>query len=62
MTVPYNPSNPRSEWKNRESFLEEMDNVPLFMKTLPKDTDNNETLLALQSLAYDGTPEGKILF
>lgn len=36
---------------------EEMAKVPLFMSHLPD--EENETLTALQSLVFDGTPEGK---
>ncbi|KAJ8086198.1 HSP70/90 co-chaperone [Marasmius tenuissimus] len=37
--------------------LDELDNVPLFMKTLSDDVENNPTLAALQSLAYEGDPD-----
>ncbi|ORZ14713.1 hypothetical protein BCR42DRAFT_57070 [Absidia repens] len=35
----------------------ELAKVPLFMNQLPD--EENETLTALQSLVFDGTPEGK---
>lgn len=48
---------------NRPSWALDADNldaamseVPLFMKELP--SEENDTLAALQSLAFDGTPEG----
>lgn len=39
--------------------LAAFDSVPLFMKTLPADITNDPVINALQSLAYDGTPDGK---
>lgn len=38
--------------------LDEFDDIPLFMKSLSEDVENNPTLAALQSLAYDGDPNG----
>ena len=38
--------------------LAAFDNVPLFMKSLPEDALDNPVVNALQSLAYDGTPDG----
>ena len=38
--------------------LKEMDNVPLFMRTLPEDGADNVAFNALQSLAHEGTPDG----
>lgn len=35
----------------------EMAKIPLFMTDLPD--EENDTLTALQSLVFDGTPEGK---
>ncbi|KAL0580918.1 HSP70/90 co-chaperone [Marasmius crinis-equi] len=40
-----------------EGKLDEFDNVPLFMKSLPEDAGTNPTLAALQELAYEGTPD-----
>ncbi|KAI0244880.1 HSP70/90 co-chaperone [Massospora cicadina] len=53
------PSRPaRPDWAfTEENFLEEMDRVPLFMKNLPKDAEENTALAALQTLKFDGTPE-----
>ena len=39
--------------------LAEFDNVPLFMKSLPDDGTDDAALSALQSLVYDGTPDGR---
>ncbi|KAF9162463.1 hypothetical protein BGX20_001720 [Mortierella sp. AD010] len=48
----------RPEWAlNENSFLKEMDSVPLFMNSLPEDAADNPLIQALQDLAYDGTPE-----
>jgi small subunit ribosomal protein S7e len=38
--------------------LASFDSVPLFMKSLPEDDTDNDALGALQSLAFDGTPDG----
>ena len=38
---------------------EELSKIPLFMSHLPD--EENDTLQALQSLVYDGTPEGVFL-
>ncbi|KAF9435498.1 hypothetical protein BGZ76_006157 [Entomortierella beljakovae] len=49
---------PRPEWAlDEKSFLNDMEKVPLFMSSLPTDSDENPLLQALQDLAYDGTPE-----
>lgn len=38
--------------------LAEFDSVPLFMKSLPTEETEDVALAALQSLAYEGTPDG----
>ena len=38
--------------------LQELDQVPLLMKSLPDGHTDNHILSALQSLAHDGTPDG----
>jgi hypothetical protein len=38
-------------------LLKEINKIPLFMTELPE--EENETLAALQSLIYDGPPEGR---
>lgn len=40
--------------------LKEFDSVPLFMRSLPDDLDDNDDVAvsALQSLVHDGTPDG----
>lgn len=40
------------------SYMDSMDDVPLFMRELPSDAEDNVALQALQSLVYEGTPEG----
>ncbi|KAF9899701.1 hypothetical protein BX616_002887, partial [Lobosporangium transversale] len=53
---PERPSRP--DWAlDDKDFLKEMDNIPLFMKSLPEDADENPLIQALQDLAFDGTPE-----
>ncbi|KAG0000991.1 hypothetical protein BGZ65_003883 [Modicella reniformis] len=47
----------RPDWAFTDNFLQEMESVPLFMNKLPEDADDNPMIQALQSLAYDGTPE-----
>ncbi|KAJ1919698.1 HSP70/90 co-chaperone [Mycoemilia scoparia] len=44
---------------NPDNLDKELNSVPLFMRNLPKpdDLDDNVALAALQSLAYEGTPE-----
>ncbi|ESK93745.1 40s ribosomal protein s7 [Moniliophthora roreri MCA 2997] len=37
--------------------LDELDNIPLFMKSLPEDEADNPTIAALQSLAHEGPPD-----
>jgi hypothetical protein len=38
--------------------LQALDDVPLLMQSLPDAHSKNVALNALQSLAYDGTPDG----
>ncbi|CAD6892519.1 unnamed protein product [Tilletia controversa] len=50
-----------SKGKTKEDLLREFDSTPLFMRELPADEDGvpggDATLEALQSLAFDGTPD-----
>ncbi|KAK0532845.1 HSP70/90 co-chaperone [Tilletia horrida] len=51
-----------SQGKTKEDLLREFDNTPLFMRELPPEEEDGEarenaTLDALQSLAFDGTPD-----
>lgn len=57
MSTPAGPTpNARPSWAlDAENLDAAMSEVPLFMKELP--TEENDTLAALQSLVYDGTPE-----
>ena len=48
-----------AEELNHQEKIDAFDSTPLFMSSLPKDHESNETLAALQALAYDGTPQGK---
>ena len=41
-----------------EEALAALESIPLFMKSLPEDDIQNPTLSALQSLIYEGTPDG----
>jgi len=53
------PEDPRPEWAFKgDNILREMDEVPLFMTDVPENVDQIPALAALQSLIYDGTPEG----
>ncbi|KAK0231124.1 40S ribosomal protein S7 [Armillaria fumosa] len=47
---------PQPLHRNVEEKLAELDSVPLFMKSLPEDT-NDVAIAALQELAYEGTPD-----
>ncbi|KZT71606.1 hypothetical protein DAEQUDRAFT_665966, partial [Daedalea quercina L-15889] len=40
-----------------EEKMAAFDSVPLFMKSLPEDALGDPTVAALQSLAYEGTPD-----
>lgn len=42
-----------------DNLEKELAKVPLFMTDLP--SEENDTLAALQSLVFDGTPEGNVL-
>ncbi|GAB5591039.1 HSP70/90 co-chaperone [Umbelopsis nana] len=57
MSLPAGPdANTRPTWAlDAENLDASMSEVPLFMKELPE--EENDTLAALQSLVYDGTPE-----
>jgi hypothetical protein len=40
--------------------LSSFDSIPLFMRSLPNDEgEENAALAALQSLAHEGTPDGR---
>ena len=43
---------------NPDTFLTDMDDIPLFMQHLPENHQDNIAIQALQSLVYDGTPQG----
>ena len=45
--------------QTEDEVLATFDSVPLFMKSLPEDDSQDSTLAALQSLIYEGTPDGK---
>jgi len=44
--------------KTEEEVLAALDSIPLFMKSLPEEDNEDPTLSALQSLIYEGTPDG----
>ncbi len=56
------PNDPKPEWAFKgtdgESILKEMDEIPLFMRGVPNNVEEIPAIAALQSLIYDGTPEG----
>lgn len=57
MSEPAGPQPKRSQYyMDPDNLDEELAKVPLFMTRLPE--EENDTLEALQSLVYDGTPEG----
>ena len=41
-----------------DEALAALESIPLFMKSLPEDDTQNSSLSALQSLIYEGTPDG----
>ena len=41
-----------------DEHLSSLESLPLFMSSLPDDQTDNAAISALQSLAYDGTPDG----
>ncbi|TIA93314.1 hypothetical protein E3P99_00189 [Wallemia hederae] len=49
--------NPSLAEPRRPPTQEELDQTPLFMKSLPENYEDNETIQALQSLAFEGTPD-----
>ena len=49
---------PQPDETSIEEKLAEWDSVPLFMKSLPEDAMDQPTMSALQSLIYEGTPDG----
>ena len=44
--------------KTEEEVLAAFDSIPLFMKSLPEEDNRDPALSALQSLIYEGTPDG----
>ncbi|KAJ3185662.1 hypothetical protein HDU87_000286 [Geranomyces variabilis] len=49
---------PNPKYADHDAFVDDLMKTPLFMKTMPseKDIEENETLAAIHSLIYDGTP------
>ena len=43
---------------NAAETLASFNSIPLFMKSLPEETVDGSALAALQSLIYEGTPNG----
>lgn len=50
---------PLQNEKSPEEKLAELESLPLFMKSLPEDASDDPVISALQSLAHEGTPDGK---
>ncbi|THH18023.1 hypothetical protein EW146_g2901 [Bondarzewia mesenterica] len=48
---------PLPEAPSFEDKLAAFDSIPLFMKSLPEEDSGNSAIAALQSLAYEGTPD-----
>jgi hypothetical protein len=42
--------------------LAAFDSTPLFMKSLPTEDSDDSAISALQSLAYEGTPDGWLIW
>lgn len=57
MTTQENVSLPQP--LSADEKLAAFDAVPLFMKNLPEDPADDVALAALQSLAHEGTPDGR---
>jgi hypothetical protein len=54
---------PNRPFDATDEGLEKMlKSTPLFMQSLTEDVEDNVTLQALQSLIYEGTPEGRLLW
>lgn len=52
------PVGPRELTKEElDAKLASLDNIPLFMKSLPEEESENPMIAALQDLAYEGTPD-----
>ncbi|KAJ3171625.1 Tetratricopeptide repeat protein 4 [Geranomyces variabilis] len=49
---------PNPKYADHDAFVDDLMKTPLFMKTMPseRDIEENETLAAIHSLIYDGTP------
>lgn len=58
MPVPVAIGPQRLSQEEIKQKLDELDNCPLFMKSLPDEEMEDSSLAALQSLAYEGTPDG----
>ena len=52
------PTPPLPQPASIDETLASFDSVPLFMKSIPQDDTDNDALGALQSLAFDGSPDG----
>ena len=50
---------PLQNEKSPEEKLAELESLPLFMKSLPEDASDDPVISALQSLAHEGTPDGR---
>lgn len=50
---------PQPQPASVDDKLAAFDSVPLFMKSLPEDAADDPIVGALQSLAFEGTPDGK---
>jgi hypothetical protein len=45
-----------------DEALAAFESIPLFMKSLPEDDIENPAISALQSLIYEGTPDGRVRY
>ena len=55
----------QSDWQpfSEDNWEQEMEQIPLFMKSMvpASASASNPAMEAIQSLVYDGTPEGKCM-
>jgi hypothetical protein len=59
MAAPITGPRPLSD-EDVKKKLAELESTPLFMKSLPSEEEtDNVALAALQSLAHEGTPDGR---
>ena len=53
------PIGPQQRRSTNGHDVRELESVPLFMTSLPNDDTDNDALTALESLVFDGSPDGE---